>query len=169
MGVLVRVRPYLLSLVALPLSLACRPVASAPRHLESMPDVAVTTLDDRATRISSALNHRPAVVALWATWCEACRAERPALERLERAAGPRGGLVVGVSVGEPSDVVREDLRHYPAPFLELVDEPFAFADALGVRALPAVFVVDREGRIVHSGGALDHAALAAFRHVLGVE
>lgn len=167
MGVLVRVRPELL-VVAL-LVQGCAAAPAHPSHPAALPDLAVTTLDDRPTRLSTVLAHRPALVAFWATWCDACRGEQPALDRLDLAAAPRGGVVVGVSVGESSETVRVHLGRHPARYLQLVDEPFAFADAAGVRTLPAVFVLDAEGRVIHAGGALDHAALAAFRRALGVE
>lgn len=77
--------------------------------------------------------------------------------------------MVGVSVGESTDAVRADLNTHPRGFLQLVDEPFALEKSAGVHTLPAVFVLDANGRVVHAGGALDHAALAAFRRALGVE
>jgi thiol-disulfide isomerase/thioredoxin len=149
---------------------ACAPQPARTTAITStaalLPDVPLTTLADQPTRLPLVVGHRPALIALWATWCDACRAERPSLERLDRAATARGGVVVGVAVGETSDVVREDLRRHPTGYPQLVDEPFAFADALGVHTLPTVLVLDAEGRVVHEGGALDHAALAAFRRVL---
>jgi thioredoxin-like negative regulator of GroEL len=167
MDVLVRVRAPLLALfVAL---VGCRGPSSPSPTVAAFPDVAVSTLDDRPTHVLQAIGHRPAVVALWATWCDACLREQGALERLSRAAAPRGGVVVGISVGESSESVRASLARRPASYLELVDEPFAVADAVHVRSLPAVMVLDADGRVVHTGGALDPATLAAFRRVLGVE
>jgi len=52
------------------------------------------------------------------------------------------------------------------PYAQLVDERFRFADALGQERVPATLVIDRTGRIVFSGGALDDSALAALRAAL---
>ena len=41
------------------------------------------------------------------------------------------------------------------------------ADALGQRRVPATLVVDRSGRVVYRGEALDEGSLAAFRKALG--
>ena len=160
-------RPELLLALLLPLG-ACARTTSTPEP-RVLPDLAVTTIDDRPMHLAEAIAHRPALIAVWATWCDACKTEQAALERLDRAAAPRGGLVVAVSVGESSAQVRADLSARPRHFLQLIDEPFALETAAGVHTLPTVFVLDSEGRVVHAGGALDHAALAAFRRVLGVD
>jgi hypothetical protein len=52
-------------------------------------------------------------------------------------------------------------------YLQLVDEDFRLADALGQRRVPATIVVDRGGRIVYWGEAIDPASLAAFRGAMG--
>ena len=55
---------------------------------------------------------------LWATWCVPCRAEMPALDRLQQAAGADDFQVVAVNV----DTAR-------------LDRPAAFLDQIGVKAL----------------------------------
>jgi hypothetical protein len=51
--------------------------------------------------------------------------------------------------------------------VQLVDESFVFADALGgQRRLPATLVVDRRGRVIFRGDALDSKSLDAFRKAL---
>src|SRR5579863_3653506 len=55
---------------------------------------------------------------LWATWCVPCRAEMPALDRLEASAGDPGFEVAAVNV----DTAR-------------LDRPAAFLDQIGVKTL----------------------------------
>jgi thiol-disulfide isomerase/thioredoxin len=55
---------------------------------------------------------------LWATWCVPCRAEMPALDRLQQSAGSPDFQVVAVNV----DTAR-------------LDRPAAFLDQIGVKAL----------------------------------
>ena len=55
---------------------------------------------------------------LWATWCVPCRAEMPALDRLQQSAGSADFQVVAVNV----DTAR-------------LDRPAAFLDQIGVKAL----------------------------------
>jgi thiol-disulfide isomerase/thioredoxin len=58
------------------------------------------------------------LVNLWATWCVPCRAEMPALDRLQQSAGSADFQVVAVNV----DTAR-------------LDRPAAFLDQIGVKAL----------------------------------
>jgi peroxiredoxin len=158
-------RPWLAFLVALS-GAACapRPATTAT----ALGNQTVMTLDGQRTPIASVLQGRVAVVSLWATWCDSCAREVAALNRLAALSSARSdALVIGVAVGEsPASVdtfVRDRGVHYP----QVVDEDFRFADALGQRDLPATLVVDRAGRIVYRGDALDGEGLAAFRATLG--
>ncbi len=61
---------------------------------------------------------RAVLLNLWATWCAPCRAEMPALDRLQATSGDQGFEVVAVNV----DTARLDRRG-------------AFLDGVGVKAL----------------------------------
>jgi hypothetical protein len=76
-------------------------------------------------------------------------------------------LVIGVAVGESRATVDTFVRDRGVQYPQVVDEDFRLADALGQRDLPATLVVDRAGRIVYRGDALDGEGLAAFRATLG--
>ncbi len=145
---------------------ACGPPASGPASPSAKPE-ALPAIEPRpldgAPRLASAVEGRPALVSLWATWCEPCRDEIPALGRLDAWARAHGAVVVGVAVGESAEVVARFRRDTPMPYAVYVDEELRFADALGERSVPATVVVDRSGRIVYRGGALDARAEAAFK------
>jgi thiol-disulfide isomerase/thioredoxin len=61
---------------------------------------------------------RAVLLNLWATWCVPCRAEMPALDRLQARAGGENFEVAAVNV----DTAR-------------LDRPKAFLDAIGVKSL----------------------------------
>ena len=77
-----------------------------------------------------------------------------------------GGVVIGVAVGEPREKAAAFAREHSLRYAQLVDEDLELADALGQKRLPATLVLDRAGRVVLSGGALDERALSAFRAAL---
>lgn len=140
--------------------------AHDPLPIASLPATRVTTLDRQTTALAEALGGRPALVSLWATWCEACAKEFDSLNRLDARAKEHGAIVLGVAVGEPRDRVAEFVAARGLRYAQLVDEDFKLADALGERSVPATLVVDRAGHVVFVGGALDERALAAFRAAL---
>ena len=159
--------PLLIALLAL--GTACTSSAqSAADVTRAVPSVQVITLDGTATDLRSVLRGRVALVSLWATWCDVCIGEVEALARLQDQASSRGdAVVIGVAVGETREVVAEFVQKRALRYAQVVDEEFRLADALGEQRVPTTLVIDRGGRIVFRGGALDSAGLAAFRSTLG--
>jgi peroxiredoxin len=143
---------------------AVAPRSDAPST--ALPAVPLKKLDDQATRLEEAAGGKPALVSFWATWCDACVAEMDALNRLDDRARASGGLVIGVAVGESRDAAAAFVRQRGLRYAQLVDEHLALADALGQKRLPATLVLDRQGKVVFVGGALDDRALAAFRSAM---
>jgi thiol-disulfide isomerase/thioredoxin len=97
---------------------------------------------------------RVRIVDFWATWCEPCREELPALERLRRELGPRGLEVYAVSFDEDRSQIPLFLEQTPVSFRILWDRGGdRYAAAYDVERLPTTLVVDRRGiiRFVHAG------------------
>jgi thiol-disulfide isomerase/thioredoxin len=159
--------PLLIALAAIS-AVGCAPPAQpATQAATSLPPAPLVTLDGTATDLATVLHGRVAVVSFWATWCDACVSEIDALKRLEAQAGARiDAVVVSVAVGERRETVAAFARRVGLPYAQLVDEGFRLADALGQERVPATLVINRSGRIVFRGGALDPAGLAAFRSAL---
>ena len=133
----------------------------------ALPTVALSTLGGDRTELARLANGRVALVSLWATWCESCAREMDALNRLDaKTAAGRDAVVIGVDVGEEPGRVAEFARQRGLRYAQLVDEDFAFADALGQRRVPSTLVVDRHGNIVFRGDALDGRSLEALRQAI---
>lgn len=139
----------------------------APIRLPAtLPPVELLTIDGAPARLNATVSGRVALISLWATWCQACVAEIDSLNRLATAASERGALVLAVAVGEGLRTVAEFARRRGLHYQQLVDLHFRLADALGQRRVPTTLVLDRAGRVVFVGGALDGAALGALRDLL---
>ena len=161
----------LLAFVVLATTSACSPAAppASPGGTIAtpVPRTALVTLAGEPVELEDVTRGHVALVSLWATWCEACSKEFDALNRLSAAAvGHDDALVVAVAVGEPRGTVDAFVQSHRLRYTQLVDEDFRLADALGQRDVPATLVLDRAGRIVYRGEALDRRALGAFRRAL---
>lgn len=128
----------------------------------TLPNADLQSLDHGPEALSRALGGRPALVSLWATWCDACHKEMPDLAQLDTWAKEHGGVVMGVAVGEPVAKVKSFASEHRMAYPILVDEDFRLSDALGEKRVPATLVVDRTGTIVYVGGALDERSKKAF-------
>lgn len=78
----------------------------------------------------------------FATWCEACREELPALRRLAERSAP-DARVLAVSVGEPDLRVRRFAETITLNFPILLDRDSAVARSWQVVSLPTTYVLDR--------------------------
>jgi peroxiredoxin len=141
---------------------APEPVPADPRP-ELLPPIPLTTLQGESTDLVRVTQGHAALVSLWATWCDGCEREMDELQRLDARAASGEPIVVGVAVGEEPAKVADFVRRHGLRYVQLVDPDFAFADAMGERRVPATLVVDRRGRVVFRGGALDARGLAALR------
>jgi thiol-disulfide isomerase/thioredoxin len=94
--------------------LAALTVASEPRRAEPF----AFEREDGGKLTLADFRGRAVLLNLWATWCVPCRAEMPALDRLQAAKGDQGFEVVAVNV----DTARLERRA-------------AFLDSVGVKAL----------------------------------
>jgi cytochrome c biogenesis protein CcmG/thiol:disulfide interchange protein DsbE len=87
------------------------------------------------------------LVNFWATWCEPCRDEMPALSRLQQQLGGRGFRVLGINVGEGAPRIGQFLKAMPVGFTILRDADSNVMKAWRVRILPASFLIDRKGML----------------------
>jgi thiol-disulfide isomerase/thioredoxin len=116
--------------------------------------------------------HRSRVVLVnfWATWCEPCREEFPALVRLHRTYRGKGLSLVAISMDEPESVgeVEEFLKSEGALFGSYrhnFRDFGAFIDRVNPKwggGIPASFLYDRNGKLVESWqGATSYEELEA--------
>jgi thiol-disulfide isomerase/thioredoxin len=129
-------------------------------------DVPLADLDSHPVTLAKVLAGRPALVNLWAPWCERCKTELPDLDRLSRRLAGCA-VVVGVAVGEDAAHTAAFVRQRGLAYPQVVDEGFHLADTLRQSRVPTTLVIDGEGTIVHVGLALDQAAVGALEATVG--
>jgi thiol-disulfide isomerase/thioredoxin len=124
----------------------------------------------------NAAKAKPLLVNFWATWCDPCRAEMPQLVALAARYRARGLDLVTVSCDEPEQEAGAagflEKNGPPLPrYIKRAASDEKFIDSVDPRwsgALPALFIYDRQGRLVKSFvGATGMPALeAALKQVL---
>ena len=117
----------------------------------------LTPMDEAGyQKLVAAQKGKVALINFWATWCEPCRAEMPALAKLEARLKARGFCLVTISADEPEDdkLAREFLKTagiHGAAYLKRVKNDDKFIASLEPRwsgALPALLLYDRAGKRV---------------------
>jgi cytochrome c biogenesis protein CcmG, thiol:disulfide interchange protein DsbE len=92
------------------------------------------------------LRGEPAAINFWASWCDPCREEAPALARLARSLDGRAH-VVGVNWNDSLKGARSWVDKYRWTFPNLRDEDGAVSSDYGLKGLPTTFIIDSQGRI----------------------
>jgi thiol-disulfide isomerase/thioredoxin len=87
----------------------------------------------------------PAVISLWASWCEPCREELPAMQRLADATAGRL-TVLGVNTGDGRDAAASFGAAKNVTMPTLYDREQKLASALGRVLLPVTVFVDAAGK-----------------------
>lgn len=128
------------------------------------PALRLDTLDGPPAGLTG--DETAAIIHFFATWCEPCRSELPALGRF--AVRRPDVRVLLVDVAEPEDRIRRFFAGHAAPGAILLDRDRAAARRWGVSLMPATFVV-AEGRLrlAHEGevdwdAAATHAVVSAI-------
>ena len=95
----------------------------------------------------SAFHGRVVVVTFWASWCGYCRKELPVLAGLQDAAGKQRLEVVAVNYHDDRDVYLALARKLKDVQLTLTYDPGRIGDAYGVKALPYLLIIGKDGKV----------------------
>jgi cytochrome c biogenesis protein CcmG, thiol:disulfide interchange protein DsbE len=90
------------------------------------------------------------LIDFWATWCTPCRRELPEIDRLRTDLRGRGDLVilaVNADVNDTPERARAYFREKGFGLPMIYDRGSSAYKAFGSPGLPAVFVIDRAGRL----------------------
>ena len=107
------------------------------------------------------LRGHPVVINKWASWCNPCRAEFPAMQR---AATDRGRTVafVGLNSGDSRQPAKRFLASFPTPFPSYLDPDEDIARAIEAPAnYPVTVFLDANGKpaFIHQGAYRSSAAI----------
>ena len=131
---------------------------AAPRISGIAPDFEWNAPDGTTKKLSD-LRGKPVVITFWATWCEPCRQEMPAMQRVARGTDAQ---FLAVDLLEDGARVRGFFDSLALDrFTPLLDVNGEVTRKYSVLELPQTFFIDAQGVIRHieHGAILDDAAV----------
>jgi cytochrome c biogenesis protein CcmG/thiol:disulfide interchange protein DsbE len=106
------------------------------------------------------LRGKPVVVNFWASWCDNCQQEMPALQGA--AQQYKGVVFVGLAYGDTPEHGKPFLQKYGVAYPSGPDADGSISVKYGVTGVPETVFIGRDGKIVsHTGGGLDASGIAA--------
>lgn len=157
------------------------PIADAAFHVETPAGFAVKkfmlpltpqtpapdwTLSDARGKKWPLAGFRGQVVVLdfWATWCKPCVMAMPKLQKLHEQFRGKSVKVIGISTwerGDPAKLMAEKKCAY-----QLLLNGEEIAEKYGVSALPTLFVIGADGKIIHAEIGYDPQSLDELGQII---
>ena len=131
----------------LALVLALTFAGSATAALPDAPSFSLKTPQGETVNFPAAAQGRPTVLMFWPSWCPYSRALQPYVQSIWQDYRDHGAKVWTINIEEtedPAKVMEQRQLSFP-----LLLDGNAVADQYGVRLMPAVVVMDGQGKVVY--------------------
>ena len=117
------------------------------------PDFKMKTIDGKTFKLSQ-LKGKTVVLDFWASWCPDCRKDAPEVVRLHDAYKQFGVEFVGVSMDTDVEAWRKACQQFGISYTQVSElkkfKETDIAKAYGVKWIPSMVVVDKEGKVALS-------------------
>ncbi len=135
----------LLSVLVIAFSFSCTSKSDHSPAIAS--DFKLQDLSGKAIALSD-FKGKAVLLDFWATWCPACRASIPSIQRLHKNYSGKGLVVLGISTDQGGwDSVKSFVTEYGMTYTVLKGSDAVFS-SYQVRSIPMAVLVNKEGRIV---------------------
>ncbi|MCZ6479861.1 MAG: TlpA disulfide reductase family protein [candidate division NC10 bacterium] len=112
------------------------------------PDFTLPNLQGRPVQLSNFRGKKAVFINFWATWCPPCRLEMPMMEKAYHVYKGDGLEILAISVDSgPKSLVRNFIQEFELTFPALLDPDMKTMNQFRIFAIPASFLVDKEGMI----------------------
>jgi thiol-disulfide isomerase/thioredoxin len=123
---------------------------------QPLPALALFDLDGKLHRLSDDNRGHRVLLNFWASWCEPCLKEMPALSQAQDKFGDHAPIVLGIAMDEPAHI-RAFLAAHPVSYPILLGQLAQPSTSLQLgdsrEVLPYSVLIDANGRILatHTG------------------
>jgi len=111
---------------------------------QEAPDFVLSTLGGDSFQLS-ALRGKGVVLNFWGTWCQPCKDEMPALEKVYQDFKDQGVTVVGLNIGETDVSVKAFRERYDLHFPIVMDQNKEITQLYGIGPIPTTYFIDQQG------------------------
>ena len=128
-----------------------------PNSLQNLPgkEIAIdgVTLDGQVLDWAK-YKGKVVLIDFWATWCGPCLAEIPRLKTLYEKYHGKGFEIVGISIDEDLDALKNGLEKHQFPWINLADAKRKEADQqtmgnrFAISSIPRCILVGRDGKVI---------------------
>ncbi len=112
---------------------------------DSAPDFTLVTENGRTVSLNN-FGGKVLVLNFWASWCPPCIEETPSLSELAHEFGPKGLVVLGVSVDDNEKAYRGFLTRFHPEFLTTRD--LKIHEDYGTFIYPETYIIGSDGRVL---------------------
>jgi thiol-disulfide isomerase/thioredoxin len=128
------------------------PTLSLPVVANGSPGARMTVAD---------LKGHAVLLDFWASWCGPCAMEAPVIDRLARRFEKKGLVVLGVNVSDTPAIIKQYALQRGLSYPMAFDPGSDVSERYGVRQLPSLVVIDKEGNVTaFLTGVVDEAELS---------
>jgi thiol-disulfide isomerase/thioredoxin len=122
--------------------------AKIKKELTGKPAPELAVMDIRGEPVSlSALKGRTVLLDFWTTWCPPCRADAPALEKLNQKYGGKELTIVSISVSEDRELVEKFLKEHPHSYPVVLTTENEMPRPYEIGVFPTYIVIDKDGTV----------------------
>ncbi|HWG83586.1 MAG TPA: TlpA disulfide reductase family protein [Gaiellales bacterium] len=112
------------------------------------PDFTLQNVNGHGTTTLSSLRGKPVVLNFWASWCDPCKTEAPALQELSQKYAGRM-TVVGLDSQDDTGDARDFARRYHLTYPLVHAGGSSIYHRWGLSGFPETFIIDSRGRVIH--------------------
>ncbi|MBR6978664.1 MAG: alpha/beta fold hydrolase [Prevotella sp.] len=118
----------------------------------SIPDFKLRDNNGKWQKISKVVKGKYSVIDFWASWCPDCRKDMPNIKRMVEKFSPMGVQFLGISFDNEPDDWKAAIEKYNILYPQLSElkrmRESDVAQAFGVKWIPSMLLVDKEGRVM---------------------